>query len=329
MAKNVNDPVDGLLNAGREALKAANAAESQAAILAHHVAVLLGDADRFGEVVPMLQWANSPEATKAVADQVIAKAECAAEDITLAVSKERNQQKKEAIRLERRALAELFKTAVRLLGAMAILADRYAVDAEYKPGIGWHVPVQWFLPEGMEAAGRTDHPRVTFVRTKGSVAVMARKAEHDGEDDSADSVEVLLIKPSMSGVIEAAYGKRKTAPNAGQGSTSGTSSGSAGEGTSGAAGQDGTSSAKPGAAPDFTEARRVLAKEASTDDYKHRPTGKVAEDWQLFFDDMATNNYFRAMMQRAVQRAQKADGDIAAAAAAKMAADMREGSKVA
>lgn len=310
-SRGTNDPVSSLFAAGKEALAAADAAEGKAAKLAYAVSVILGDEDAFGApVVPTLQWAKSDSAMKSIKDRILLVAECDADSITEAVKAARTGLAGAKARDERRALAALFAKAVQLLGAFAIMEDKHSTAAEWRDE-QWRMPVAWFVPNDMEPIGRAGAtPRCTFVRTKGTLFVAARKL--DGDDDSAD-VETVKITPTMSEIIaraNALIGRtnaRGARPegNAQQGAAGSNGAAGGGDANAGSNAQGGAASGAQARFADPSEARRVLEKEAARDDYKWKPVGKIAEDWQEMLDQLATNNHFRAMMVRATVRAQK------------------------
>jgi len=317
MTNKTNDPVNVLLNAGRDALNAADAAEGKAARIAHHVAMLLGNEERFGApVVAMLQWAKSEEATKSIRERILMLAECDADGIRSAVEVCKTALQAAKVRDERRALAAMFTKAVSLLGAFAVLQDKHGFAATWRDD-AWRLPVVWFLPENMEAVPNRQGtmPHVTFVRTKGALHVAARKAD---DDDDAE-MEMVRISPTMQACIEAAnkvLGRTSQRAARQPGSSTDANGGNAGQqqGSTEAGQQRQQGNASPGNRPPlFSDAADVVSVAAGKDDYKHKPTGKDAEAWQTLLDSIATNMHLRAMMVRAISRANKADGDAAEA----------------
>jgi hypothetical protein len=301
MVKNANDPIRLATDAARAALTADGAAENKTAAIAYAVSVLLGDADAFGSgVVPMLQWAQSPEAMKSIRLRVLSVCDCDSAAITLA----RKGTGKAADKLvnEKNGMRAKFTKAIELLGAMAIMNDRTGYAATWV-GDKWQMPIQWFMPEGFKAMPSAPgaFPPVTFDGPLSSPKVAAFDADGD-----ATSVP---IKPHMSWLIGTAYDKKRGARPGGNDKAE-TDAGNDGttNGTDGA-----KASHKANATP--TEARDVVAKEAGRDDYKWRPTGEVATDWQTTLDTMAMNPYFRAMMVRAISRANKEEAASASATA--------------
>lgn len=294
-----NDAIAAVVAASKAAIGDQNKAENSTAGIAFFVQQLLND-ERFGAVGPTGQWAKSPEAMKDVTARVTALCECAAEDITLAVSKERNITKKAQIRSEKRAIAALLKNAVQLLGAMATLEAVFCIGAEYRAN-AWHVPVCWYVPDGMRPL-RPDS-RVTFIRTRGAWQVSVRDVNAKDDDETTD--EVVEISPSASSTIALAYGKAKREPKTADTKPAATEAASAQE-------EDGSAEANaPSKATtasfDYAKARRMLALEAGREDYRMRPNGEAAESWADMFSEMACNVYFRAMMAAALAEAGRLD----------------------
>ena len=301
MVKNVNDPIRLATDAARAALASDGVAENKTAAIAYAVSVLLGDADAFGSgVVPMLQWAQSPEAMKSIRLRVLSVCDCDSAAITLA----RKGTGKAADKLvnEKNGMRAKFTKAIELLGAMAIMNDRTGYAATWS-GDKWNMPVQWFMPDGFKAMPNASgaYPTVAFDGPLSSPKVAAFDADGDAT--------TVPIKPHMAWLIATAYDKRRGARPGGNAKAE-----TGADDTDGTSSTDGAkASHKANATP--TEARDVVAKEAGRDDYKWRPTGEVATDWQTTLDTMAMNPYFRAMMVRAISRANKEEAASASASA--------------
>lgn len=300
MSTKTNDPVVSVTRLA----DAVTTSEDNTAVtigrVAYAIRQLLGDTERLGApVVPMLQWAKSPEATNAVSERIAMLSECDTDAIKQAVKAAKSAADAVKLRSKLESRNRAIKRGMMLLGACAILTDRVGVEAEWTEN-GLRYPAAWFVPEGYTIlqTGKNGHRMHGLERTAAKAVLRATRDDQDGGENDGE-IHDLKFSPTVQGIIDVAYGKtkRQARPE--------------GNKPEAEASEDGE--AKP-VTP--ASARDILAKEASRDDYKMAPTGEIKEDWQIFFDDVATNPHFRAMMVRAIARANKAEAEQAASKAA-------------
>lgn len=306
MTKNTNDPVVFVRDMADKAVKADQTAAEAIGPVMQAVLRLLGDPERLSvEVVPMLEWATELDGPKmkAVTARILLLSDCDKEAIKEAVKSAPNTAKGAETRAMLESRARKITKAIQLIGANAILADKHESSENGRTSFftdkgHFRIPLQWFVPDNYVYAGLPT-ASVTFMYGNATpMKLTAYKASDMGTDNEGTLYE-LPYKPNMDGFIALAYNKvkRQARPE--------------GNKTESEASEDGD--AKP-VTP--ATARDCLAKEASRDDYKAAPTGVIKEDWQDFFDNVATNPHYRAMMVRAIARANKAEGEAAASKAA-------------
>ena len=314
MTTRTNDPAMTVIRFADTSNRYEDVAAASVANVAWSIMHLLGDSERLGaSVVPMLTWARSPQAKEAVLARILLVCECDKDAIKDAVKKAPSNAKGVEIDSKLRKRAYKIIKALDLLGAIAILEDRTGNLAQWDDKGNFKFPCTWFLPDGYTIVNGKNGPRMHEIEQTASKAVL--RATRDEEDGTEREGEIHDVKfsPTIQGIIDAANGgkkeKRGARPGGNEKSNGDASSNDASSNESiGATGEQ--QQARKRATP--SEARDICALEAGRDDYKHRPTGEVATEWQSMFDHMALNPFYRAMMIKAIAKANY-DKDEAAA----------------
>lgn len=324
MAKaNANDLVSGVRSTADTVEKfKRQSAEAMGAVM-QAIIRLLDDADRMGgPVVPILEWAEELDGPKmkAVTERVLLLSDCNSGTIKETVKAATNRADAEKLRLKLEGRARTITKAMQLVAANALLSAK-TEDAiaklihegkteeagklrlsTFNADGTFRIPLQWYTPDDYIYAGMPSATATFMYGNSDGGVFLAYKKSDKGTDDEGKLHEV-KYRPNMGSFIDLAYNrvKAKRGARAGGNATS--------EGTDGA---EATGQAHKPAT--VTEAQDVLAKEAGRDDFKHRPTGEREEDWQTFFETCATNPFYRAMMIKAISRANKAEAESAKAA---------------
>lgn len=310
MTTRTNDPAMTVIRLADVSNKHEDTAAASVANVAWSIKHLLGDAERLGaSVVPMLTWAKSPQAKEAVLARILLVCECDRDAIKAAVKAAPSNAKGVELDAKLRGRAYKIAKALDLLGAISILEDRTSNHAQWDDKGNLKFPCTWFLPEGYTIVNGKNGPRMHEIERTASKAVLrATRDEEDGTDREGE-IHDLKFSPTVQGIVDAANGGKKEKRNARPGGNEKSNDGESSDGSADEQPQE-----RKRATP--SEARDICALEAGRDDYKHRPTGDVAVEWQSMFDHMAINPYYRAMMIKAIAKANKAEGDAAASQAA-------------
>lgn len=287
-----NDP-SGVLLASFQALENAKSnVQDKFGTLADAISRCLGNLQN---VAPVSEWSASDERIKDISKAVVSFAGYSDQEEP---TKKTEPNRHEKWKHEKKLYSLEASRALRFLASvyrLNAMADNPENEAEIAAFVGgkWRIPLSWFCEDGdvpiVPKKGDLRDGRATFTDRNGRVFVTVETSsgEHARRAYSITPEKVM----ALAGIAT------KRSPRAGNTSETATSE----EAT--------TSQSMP-----IDTARNAVALAAGIDDYKYKPSKIEAESWETMFDTMATNPYFRAMMVRAVSRANKADGDAASEA---------------
>lgn len=317
MSKTVNDPITAFVNAANASVIAGDKAEHAIGSIAKTYHDLLpvdgGYCERLSDRV--ISWetlASSEEARKHVLKRILDLSDISND--ALADLKKRAKDGYDP-KLQTK-WAEMVKARTNATIAMEFFAAIITLELRTKKSCIWGTnaimfPAEWFVPDGFKLITdfRSSQFKLRSVRSAEFVTCTTVDPAHI--PDGHSGLWKFPVSATINGVIEASTGKKREKRGArpgGNEKSDGSASSSNDASSDGATGEQ--QKERKRATP--SEARDICVLEAGRDDYKHRPTGEVATEWQSMFDHMALNPFYRAMMIKAIAKANKTEGEAAA-----------------
>ena len=287
-----NDPSGILLASFRDLENAKVNVQERFGSLAEAISRCLGNLQN---VAPVSEWSESDERIKEVSKAIVAFAGYSDQEEPV---KKTEPNKHEKWKHERKLYNLEASRALRFLAAIYRLnaqADNPEMESEVAAFVSgkWRIPLSWFAEDGdtpiLPKKGELKDGRATFTDRNGRVFVTVETSsgEHARRAYSITPEKVM----SLAGVAT------KRAARAGETTP-----------------QSDDAENGPVQTVPLAKARDTVALAAGIDDYKYKPNKEDSEAWETCFDTLAINPYFRAMMIKAISRANKAEGDAASEA---------------